>query len=152
MGIRQRRDPEYFDARPGMSKSALYAEVARLNAGLPVEPKSQGIGRRTAVLKAPARWVEFLLDFDETRAVLRDALHTGRKLSLNDVHGLMTHRNSATGVDLTKYKWLGAPNTVTFESLTPEQRRLIMAVAKQLQRVLGERLVDTRNDWRAIKR
>jgi hypothetical protein len=98
-GIRDRKTGR-FDARPGMTKSQVYAEVARLNAGLPVSAVSQGIARkpRTVVAGSAGWWVEILTDAEPTRTILQDALDTGRKLSVDDVYELITYHDDA-GVD-----------------------------------------------------
>jgi hypothetical protein len=150
-GIRDRENPDRFDARPGMPKSALDAEIAQLNAGETVSPVSQGIYRRPRPLTPAVRWVEFLLNFDGTRKEIQKAIEDRRGVSLNEVHWWMTYRNKETGVEFSQIKMLQAPPATALEDMDTDQRLLIEAVAKQLKRVFGVRL-DQRNDWRAVKR
>jgi hypothetical protein len=136
-GIRD-RETGRFDRRPGMTKSALYAEVARLNAGLPVSARSQGIGRKPRPTSPAARWVEFLMEFGPTRAELNDAQTEGRKLSREDVRELMTYHNAETRVDLRRFsvEKLGLQKLPTDPE---EEQRLLDSVSQQLARVLGIR-------------
>lgn len=174
------------DLRPGMTESRVYAEVAQLNAGLPVSSESQGIGRKQPQPKAAqaltaAGWVELLMKRPETAPVLKDARDNGRRLSTAAVRELMTfHERLAPprGVE-----WLRLPTTL----LTHQQdksaarieiiplrkqreaeiaaterhrrseaqaaeKRLIAAVAKQLNRVVGIQQKDGRNAARSAKR
>jgi hypothetical protein len=135
-GIRD-RETGRFDSRPGMTRSALYAEVAQLNAGLPVSAVAQGIGRKPRLLSPAVRWVEFLIDFEPTRAELNGALAEGRKLSMEYVRELMTYRNARTHVDLGRFpvEKLGLQKLPARES--DKEQRLLESVAKQLERVLG---------------
>jgi hypothetical protein len=80
-GIRDREKPGHYDARPGMTRSALEAEVARLNAGLPVSPVSQGKCGKPRPLPPAARWAEFLSAFDETREFLQAAIRRARDVT-----------------------------------------------------------------------
>jgi hypothetical protein len=68
-----------FDARPGMTESQVYDEVAQLNAGLdPSKIKiSQGKGRKPGRATEAVRWVEILLNVPETRARLLAAKAEG---------------------------------------------------------------------------
>jgi hypothetical protein len=106
------------DPRPGMTESARDAEVARLNAGLPVSNKSQESGRRPRYASEAARWVEVLRNVPEKRAVLQAALDTGRKLSADDVRALMTFPPELT--------WLRLPDDKV------AARNLVNAVLTQL--------------------
>jgi hypothetical protein len=129
------RETGQFDTRPGMTRSQVYAEVVRLNAGLPVSRESQGIGRKPRVVPEAALWVEFLMDVDGTQAQLEGAVAEGRKLSRDDVRELMlsTYCDIETGEPFHKFPSLQLP---TAENA---QRKLIDAVWKQLERALGLR-------------
>lgn len=135
-GIRD-RETERFDARPGMSRSALYDEVAQLNAGAVVSAKKQGIGRSTRIAPTPAsRWAEFLMDFDGTRAILREAIAEERKLSLAEIRRLMTYRDEESGIDLAKVS-LRKLGLLELPTDPDEEQRLLDSVSQQLARVLG---------------
>lgn len=156
-GIRDRENPDYFDARPSMMPSALYDIVARLNAGESESAISRGKARKPRLQPntPAARWVEFLLAVKETRSILQEWIETKRPVSLNDVRWLLTYRNPETGLDFTRpvasSEFLRSPPATAYECLPPEYKRLVNAVAKQLQRVLDIRL-DIRNDRRAAKK
>src|ERR1700729_580848 len=79
--VRGIRGPDgIFDARPGMTESQVYDEVARLNARIFVHPRSQGIGRKPRTAPLAARWVEILMNVPETHARLLAAKAAGIKL------------------------------------------------------------------------
>lgn len=147
--VRGIRGPDgKFDARPGMTESAMYDEVARLNAGLPVSKESQGIGRRPHYATEAVRWVEILLSVPETRTKLLAA--RGGKLSTDEVRGLMTYHDDKGGPDIRK--------VFPLPTVKESERKLIVAVSKQLERALGIRRKMSRgtgsqlNDERHSKR
>lgn len=78
------------DLRPGMTESRVYAEVAQLNAGLPVSSVSQGIGRKPKKAPPAAQWVQILMSVPWKRAFLQECINTGRALSLDDIRKLRT--------------------------------------------------------------
>jgi hypothetical protein len=89
-----------FDARPGMTESQVYDEVAQLNAGLVPSKISQGIGRKPRYATEAVRWVEILLNVPETREKLLAA--RGGKLSADEVRGLMAYHDDRGGPDIRK--------------------------------------------------
>jgi hypothetical protein len=176
-GPRGIRGPDgEFDARPGMTETQLYDEVARLNAGLPVSPVSQGIGRKPRRATEAARWVEILLNVPETRAQLLEAKASGAKLSPAFVRELMTFehvvpafplpteierktqeglRSEATAARLKSgnaYHELSAQKVADLrrsrEQAEGAERKLIDAVGRQLARVLEMK----RSNWETKKR
>lgn len=134
-GIRDRQT-SHFDPRPGMTRSALYAEVTRRNAGKRVSAVAQGIGRKPRATPPAARWVEFLVDLDETRAILEGVIAERRSLSTDEVRELMTHHNPGTGIDLRRVP-LAKLGLQELPADPGAEQRLLESVSKQLERVLG---------------
>jgi hypothetical protein len=113
------------DQRIGFTARQVEAEVARLNAGLPVSAKSQGKGRRPRYAPLPSRLVEVLLDYPATAAVLQDAAANKRALSHDEVRNLFDMFPRGT--------WLELPA----DEATAHD--LVKAVRQQLNRTAGIR-------------
>jgi hypothetical protein len=179
-GIRDRKNSDQFDARPGMTDSQLRDEVARLNTGAAVSPVSQGKGRKPRYATEAARWVEVLWNVPETRARLRAAIDSGAKLSPEDVRELMAFRCveglpsfDEKGFPVGHYPGFPLP-TITERNrqraaktrpgseenkkrravAEADERKLLNAVSRQLERVLGIKRTDggQRNEHRDKKR
>jgi hypothetical protein len=177
VGPRGIRGPDGFEARPGLTESALYDLVSRLNAGLPVSREARGIGKKPKYAGRPARWAEILLNVPETRALLLEAKASGGKLSPDFVRGLMTYHDDKGGPDFRKVfplptaepapaKHVGnsrienrqikrqldaervAAETRRIELAEDEERKLVDAVGRQLARILEIE----RTNWRATKK
>jgi hypothetical protein len=176
--VRGIRGPDgKFDARPGMTESAVYDEVARLNASLPVTKESQGIGRKPRYATEAVRWAEILLNVPETRAKLLDMKARNSKLSPDAVRGLMAYHDDRGGPDIREVFPLptaapappqpvdnarienlrvkkqrdaerAAMEAQRVEKAQDHERKLIDAVGKQLSRVLGIE----RTNWRGTKK
>ncbi len=99
------RETNTSERCPWTARSEVYERVAQLNrTGGPTRKENQSWGRlnkstRQPAVKSkdptqhtPAEWVEILMNVRETRAVLQDAIGTGRKLSPEDVQELMMFR------------------------------------------------------------
>ena len=153
-GIRDRENPDQFDARPGMTDSQIFDEVARLNAGAPVSKVSQGIGRKLRPATEAARWVEVLWNVPETRARLQSAIDTGAKLSPEEVRELMMFQG-IEGVQSfdKKGRPVGHPG-FPLPGTIEDERKLLDAVSRQLERVLGIKRAEggRRNEHRDRKK
>jgi hypothetical protein len=181
-GIRD-RNTGHFDARPGMTDSQVFDEVTRLNAGAIVSPVSQGIGRKRRPATEAARWVEILWNVPETRTGLQAAIDSGAMLSPEELRELMIFRCEGLPpfVD-DKGRPVGHPGfplpTITERErqrasktrpdpeenkkrravAEADERKLLDAVSKQLERVLkigrtdGGRRNEHRDDKKKPKR
>jgi hypothetical protein len=136
--------PDGFEARPGLTKTAVDDLVARLNEGLPVSKEKRGIGKKPKRAEEPARWAEILLSVPETRAQLLDAKARGSKLSPAFVRELMTFHSVAGDDGRPLFGGDGHPG---FPLPTDEdaKRKLTHAVGKQLARVLELETVNWRD-------
>jgi len=104
--IRDRETGEVF-ARPTLSRTECYHEVAQRNAGMPLNRVSQGkLLKSTRRIKADpnaqltnaTEWVEWLMNNPPTVEALQSYKPTGqRTLSSEDLEGLM--RDATNGVD-----------------------------------------------------
>ena len=168
------------DARKGMTKSAVYDEVRRLNAGLPVSSVSQGKGRKPKIITPAVEWVEVLMGIPWKRAFLQHCMDAGTKLSLEDIRELRTTNWDSEGGGMMP-QWLaelGAPPLPSLPAITPtaksqaqrkqaiarynaecaaiepQQKKLDEAISKQLSRILGIKRKDgsRRNEWKESRR
>jgi hypothetical protein len=166
-----------FDPRPAATESAVYDEVARLNAGLPVSKK--GIRRTPKKAEPAAQWVEIFLNVPWKRAFLQECVRTDRALSLEDIRELRTTNWDGQGATEVP-EWLttlGAPAMPPRPALMDErptienrdarqlymdeckaveraQAKLDEAISKQLARVMGipRKESGRRNAWRDTKK